>query len=269
MPRMTPRRLPRLGSTALAAIVAASLALGAAPSGVQHAPTADAATASRFRLDLARSNDFVAQTNFVQCVGASMQMMLNIANAGADRSAATQRRLQSLARDLSGPTRQGFARKGASVRGWSAGLNTLGAGPYRLVGTTSLTEALRLAAVSIRATGKPVGLLVWAGRHAWVMSGFEATADPGRTSAFQVTRAIVMDPLYPYGSSRWGVSPKPRQAITPATLGRQFVPRRQGTWAGAIVGTEGAATMNALAGKYVLVLPFEPVELARHRAIAA
>jgi hypothetical protein len=194
--------------------------------------------------------------------------MLNISNPGADRTSATQRRLQSLARDLSGPTRAGFERKGASVRGWSAGLNELGAGPYRLVGVTDLDEAMRLAAVSIRTTGKPVGLLVWAGRHAWVMSGFEATADPARTTNFQVTRAIVMDPLYPYGSSRWGASPKPRQAITPSTLGQQFVPRRRGTWAGAVTGTEGAATMNALAGKYVLVLPFEPIGLARHRAIA-
>src|SRR5690349_12407422 len=193
MPRSTSRGLPRLGSIALAAVAAASLALGAAPAGAQTAQTAAAATSPRFRLDLARSNDFVGQTNFVQCVGASMQMMLNISNPGADRSAATQRRLQALARDLSGPTRAGFERKGASVRGWSAGLNELGAGPYRLVGVTDLDEAMRLAAVSIRTTGHPVGLLVWAGRHAWVMSGFEATADPARSSNFQVTRAIVMD----------------------------------------------------------------------------
>ena len=97
--------------------------------------TADAAAATRFRLDLARPGDFVAQANFVQCVGASMQMMLNVSGPN-DRTAATQRRLQRLARNLSGPTRAGFERKGASVRGWSAGLNQLGAGPYRLVGVT-------------------------------------------------------------------------------------------------------------------------------------
>ena len=132
---------------------------------------------ARFRVDLARPGDFVAQANFVQCVGASMQMMLNISGPN-DRTAATQRRLQGLARNLSGPTPAGFVRNGASVRGWSAGLNELGAGPYRLVGVTTIDEAMRLAATSIRTTGKPVGLLVWAGRHAWVMSGFEATADP-------------------------------------------------------------------------------------------
>ncbi len=266
--RPVPARRPRrLGSLLLAAVTAATLAIGVLPA-VAPAPAADAATAKRFHLDLARSGDYVAQANFVQCVGASMQMMLNIENPRNDRSAATQRRLQTLARDLSGPTRAGFARKGASVRGWSAGLNELGAGPYRLIGVTRLDEAMRLAAVSIRTTGKPVGLLVWAGRHAWVMSGFEATADPARTSNFKVTRAIVLDPLYPHGSSRWGASPGPREAITLATLGKQFVPRRRGTWPGAVTGTEGAATMNALAGMYVLVLPYQPIPLARHRSVA-
>jgi hypothetical protein len=226
------------------------------------------ATAARpFRLDLADRNDFVAQTNFVQCVGASMQMMLNIMGR-SDRSASTQRRLQAIARDLSGPTRDGFQRKGASVRGWSAGLNELGAGPYRLVGTDTIDDALRMAARSIRQTGRPVGLLVWSGRHAWVMSGFQATADPAVTDAFRVTRAIVLDPLYPYGSSKWGPSPRPREAITTTTLGKQFVPRRRGTWAGAPTGVAGA-TMSALAGKYVIVMSYTPIPVARDRFIAA
>ena len=246
-----------------AAVLAPALALGVA---VSPARAADSASAA-FRLDLAQRSDFVAQASFVQCVGASMQMMLNIIGEN-DRSVRTQLRLQNLARDLSGPSRTGIQRKGASVRGWTAGLNQLEAGPYRLVGATSLDEALRLAATSIRQTGKPVGLLVWAGRHAWVMSGFQATADPRRTSDFQVTKAIVLDPLYPYGSSRWGPSPKPREAITPATLGRQFVPRRQGTWAGALPGPAGA-TMAALAGKYVIVMPYHPIEFARTGHIAA
>ena len=42
--------------------------------------------------------DYVQQTNFVQCVGASVQMMLNIIEPGADRTARRQRRLQVLAR---------------------------------------------------------------------------------------------------------------------------------------------------------------------------
>ena len=40
-----------------------------------------------FVLNLARPSDFVRQATFVQCVGASVQMMLNIIEPGADRIA--------------------------------------------------------------------------------------------------------------------------------------------------------------------------------------
>jgi hypothetical protein len=222
-----------------------------------------AAAEPAFRLDLASKGDYVAQTNFVQCVGASMQMMLNMINPSDDRSSRTQLRLQDLARELSGRRGDGSQRKGASVRGWSAGLNELGAGPYRLVGATTLDQALRLAASAIRQTNRPVGLLVWRGRHAWVMSGFHATADPLAARDYTVTAAIVMDPLYPHGSTVWGASPKPREALSPETLGRQFVPRRQGSSFPSGTGGTGAATMSALSGKYVLVLPYETIPAPR------
>jgi hypothetical protein len=210
------------------------------------APT-NAATRG-FAIDLGTRGDFVAQTTFVQCVGASMQMMLNMMRPGADHSAATQRRLQQLAREWSGPAPDGFDREGASVRGWATGLNLLGAGPYELLGTDTIEAALLAAARAIRLTGKPVGLLMWHGRHAWVMSGFQATADPLEPDT-QVTAVFVEDPLYPFGSSTWGPSPAPGAALTPAELGRQFVPRRSSNrWPATTWSTE-------LAGKYVLVLP--------------
>src|SRR6476469_558935 len=208
-----------------------------------------------FRLDLASKGDYVAQTNFVQCVGASMQMMLNIIRTSDDRSARTQLRLQNTARELSGTRSDGQQRKGASVRGWSAGLNQLGAGPYRLVGTATLDEALRLAAASIRQTNRPVGLLVWRGRHAWVMSGFTATADPLTTPSFTVTGVNVHDPLYPYGSSVWGRSPRPGELLTPSEVGRQFKPRRSRGSAALWAALDPWSTLR---GKYVLVLPYEP-----------
>ncbi len=243
------RLLPRVAARLLVGSLIALQAIAVAPM------PAGAAADKAYVMDLAGKSDFVAQKNFVQCVGASMQMMLNIMGETNDRTAATQRKLQDLARSLSGPKRDGFERQGASVRGWMGGLNTLGAGPYRLVGTTTLDEALRTASTAIRRTGKPVGLLVWRGRHAWVMSGFRATADPLTTTNFTVTAAIVLDPLYPHGSSVWGPSPKPREALTPKEVGRQFVPRRAGAWPG---GTpSGAAFLSALSGKYVLVLPYE------------
>ena len=236
---------------------------------VAVAPAAPVGAAETFRLDLASRGDYVAQTNFVQCVGASMQMMLNMINPTNDRSSKTQLRLQNLARDLSGTRSDGQQRKGASVRGWSAGLNQLGAGPYRLVGTDTLDEALHLAAAAIRQTNRPVGLLVWRGRHAWVMSGFNATADPRVTSDYAVTAAIVMDPLYPHGSAVWGPSPKPREALTPKALGRQFVPRRgNANWPGNPIDPAAQRTMSGLSGKYVLVLPYETILTHRFLHVA-
>ena len=230
--------------------------------GIALAP-ATVAAEKGYALDVASSRDFVAQTNFVQCVGASMQMMLNMIGEKDDRTARTQLKLQNLARELSGPSRTGRQRQGASVRGWAGGLNQLNAGPFRLVGATTLEEALRVAAKAIRQTGKPVGLLVWRGRHAWVMSGFRATADPLTSDTFKVTAANVLDPLYPHGSAVWGPSPKPRQSLTPTQLGRQFVPRRMGSMPGGGAPNTGSAIMSALSGKYVLVLPYEIVPVVR------
>ena len=229
--------MPRVGGPLLAIV----LLLGAT------AAPADAAPAA-YTMDLGARSDFVGQTNFVQCVGASLQMMLNIIRPGADRSASTQRRLQAIARDLSGPAPDGIERQGASVLGWASGLNQLGVGPYDLLGADTIEAALLAAARAIRLTGKPVGLLMWHGRHAWVLSGFRATKDPLDPSA-RVTAVYVEDPLYPYGSSTWGPSPPPGSALTPAQLGRQFVPRRSSNhWPATPWGAQ-------LAGKYVLVLP--------------
>jgi hypothetical protein len=224
-------------------LVAGLLALAVLP---VAAPDAEAATPRAFRMDLGARGDYVAQTNLVQCVGASMQMMINMMRDGADRSASTQLRLQRLARSWSGPRRDGRQRQGASVRGWAAGLTIVGAGPYRVVGSETIQEALLLAARAMRKTGKPVGLLVWRGRHAWVMSGFRATRDPLLGNA-KITAAIVEDPLYPYGGSTvWGRAPAPGSTLSVGQLGRQFVPRRRGS------------TFNrSLSGKYVIVMPFE------------
>ena len=187
-------------------------------------------------------------------------MMLNMVRPANDTTARTQFRLQTLARSLSPSRPAGRIRNGASVVGWSAGLNELGAGPYALIGTTTIDEALRYAAIAIRDTGRPVGLLMWQGRHAWVMSGFRATADPHTNADFRVTGVTVLDPLYPRGSRRWGASPKPGQLLSVAELGRQFVPRRR--------GPDAAQWLAGFGGMYVIVAPYRasarPAERAWH-----
>jgi hypothetical protein len=191
-------------------------------------PTAGATAASGYAVDLLRKGDFVGQTTPYQCIGASIQMTLNIAGARDDRTAATQARVQQMARELSwtsaDPTRpfRGEPR-GASSRGWARALNRLGVGWFMLRSEATLEEAVRTAAVAIRRTGLPVGLLVQEGRHAWLMTGFRATADPSTGGPWEVQSVSVVDPWYPRTNGRWGVAPKPGARMTLGQLADDFV----------------------------------------------
>lgn len=216
---------------ALATLAAISIG---APAGL--ADPAPAQARAPFEVDLYRPGDFVSQTNLVQCVGASIQMMRNIGLGRNDRSAATQRRYWAMARRLSPPRPPGWGRRrGASVHGWSAALRRLDVGPYTVLGYPTMQQALLAAARSIQRSGKPVGLLVWGGRHAWVMSGFQATADPLTSRKARITHVDVLDPLYPRGATSWGRSPRPGERLSLAELSRQFV-RRQSSWSGPMSG---------------------------------
>jgi hypothetical protein len=223
-----------LGATAVPAAAAPAQPATARPATVQ---------ASAYQLDLGTRRDFVAQANLVQCVGASVQIMINMMRREPDRTAATQLRYQQMARKSSGPRIGGGERRGASVWGWATTLSRLGAGHYEVVGAKSIHEALLIAAKAMRTTGRPAGLLMWRGRHAWVMSGFRSTRDPLVPGA-RVTSVIVEDPLYPLDSDTWGASPAPGSRLSVAALGQQFVPRRQSN------------RSPQLSGKYVVVIPF-------------
>lgn len=217
------------------------------PSASAWPPTATAtpdvaqADPEPFEMNLYRKGDFVAQYTFEWCVGASLQMALNMATDDSRTSRTDQQLLWEMARDRSFSP---FG--GANPRGWTASLNDLGVGPYVLVSLPTFDEALNVAAEAIRATRRPVGLVMWRGRHAWVMSGFEATADPRRFNDFEVTGIRVLDPLYPHGSSVWGPSAKPNSLVTPATLAKQFVLR-------------DSTRVNLGVGPgYLLILPVAP-----------
>lgn len=197
-----------------------SAASTAPPTASAAPPEIAEADPEPFAMNLATRADFVAQYTFEWCVGASLQMALNMATDQGRTSRADQGDLWAMARDRSFSP---FG--GANPRGWTASLNELGIGPYRLVSLPTFDEALAVAAAAIRATDRPVGLVMWRGRHAWVMSGFEASADPATGDAFEVTGIRVHDPLYPHGSTVWGKSPKPNALVSPATLAKQFVLR--------------------------------------------
>ncbi|HET9456809.1 MAG TPA: hypothetical protein VFO78_05685 [Candidatus Limnocylindrales bacterium] len=206
-PRVTPRAVPSATPSPAATPL---------PTPV---PTATPAP-EPFAFNLYHRGDFVAQYTFEWCVGASLQMALRIVDRTDDTSRAYQQELWEMARDRSFSP---FG--GANPRGWTAALNDLGIGPYRLVSLPTLDEAIRVAAEALRTTERPVGLVMWRGRHAWVMSGFESVGDPAIHNTFRVTGVRVLDPLHPHGSSVWGSSPAPNSLLSLETLGKQFVLR--------------------------------------------
>ena len=175
-----------------------------------------------YAINLATAADFVPQYTFEWCVGASIQMARSIITDKRNESRASQQRLWDRARDLTVGSPYG----GANPAGWAAALNDVGLGPYRLVSLPTLESAVEEAARALAETERPVGLVMWAGRHAWIMTGFESAADPRVHEDAGVTRVRVMDPLYPHGS-RWGPSPRPNRLVRLDTLARQFVMRNR------------------------------------------
>jgi hypothetical protein len=201
-------------------------------------PKPSAATDRPFAMSLYEEGDFVPQHTFEWCVGASVQMTWNLLRDDRRSSYRDQLRLWEMARD-----RSVNAFGGANPFGWAQVLTEIGLGPYEVVSIPNYRRALRAAASALRETGRPVGLVMWRGRHAWVMSGFESLGDPARGNDFTVTGIRVLDPLFPHGSSLWGPSPSPNSLLTPGELATDFVIRDRRNW-----------SMNVTPG-YLLVLP--------------
>jgi hypothetical protein len=146
---------------------------------------------------------------------------------------------------------------GASARGWAYALERLGGGPYRVRAYGSRTAALNAVAEAIRTTGRPAGLLVWGGAHAWVASGFRATADPAAQTRFRVASLVVSDPWWPRPVGSHGATMPPGTELTPAALGRHFVLFQRGRRGGG----------SALNGSFVVVLPVDPAAVAEKAAL--
>ena len=75
-------------------------------------------------MNLYRKGDYVAQYTFEWCVGASLQMALNMATDEIDDPAPAGAALGD------GPGAIDSPFGGANPRGWTAALNDLGIGPY-------------------------------------------------------------------------------------------------------------------------------------------
>jgi hypothetical protein len=192
-------------------------------------------------MNLYRNGDFVSELTPVQCVSAAMQIMLNVVGPKNDRTARTQTALAKLAKSLSDAPYGG-----TEPLGWARGLQQRGAGHYQVVVEPTLIKAVRRGVAAIRATGRPVGLLVWRGAHSWVLHGFETTADPTGPDPWSVSRIYVSDPWYPRLSRIWGRSRGPNARITPKQLTEDYLPWKRPT--GRYPGMDG---------KFVLVIPVD------------
>ena len=207
--------------------------------------------AAEWSILLADEDDFVSQYTEFWCIGASMQMMLGIAGVTDDESRAAQESYMRLARSTGRPISEidhGDADsadqlQGAGSLGWARGLQQLGAGPYGEVAVADYDTAIRTAASALQTTRRPIGLIVWRGAHAWVMTGFTATSDPAINRDARITGVYVLDSWYPRVSSIWGRGQEPNTWVSVEALTEDFLPRR---------GGRGHAEM---AGKFVLVLP--------------
>ncbi len=219
-PTVRPSLLPTASPVAREVPASPGATATPAPSAARVPEPAAATDAGPYAINLAKVADFVPQYTFDWCVGASVQMARSIITGNRDESRTSQRQLWETARDLTVGSPYG----GANPAGWAAALNDLGLGPYRLVSLPTFDAAVGKAARALADTGRPVGLVMWAGRHAWVMTGFKSTADLRVDQDARVTHVRVMDPLYPHGS-KWGPSPAPNSLIKLETLASQFVKR--------------------------------------------
>jgi hypothetical protein len=205
------------------------------------APTATPKPAAKpvLAMNLYRKGDFVSELTPKQCVSAAMQIMLNIVHRTNDRSSRTQTALAKLAKSLSKAPYGG-----TEPLGWARGLQQRGAGHYQVVVEPTMLAAVKRGIEAMRATGRPVGMLVWRGAHSWVLHGFETTADPAGPDPWKVTHIYVSDPWYPRLSSIWGRSRGPNARITTRQLSVDYLKWKRPT--GRYPGMDG---------KFVLVIP--------------
>ena len=173
-------------------------------------------------VDLYRSDAFTTQKSWLWCTAASVQIIGNIVRLEADHSRASQSRYFDYMR--ANDQYRIPVKDGTDPAGWTAGLRHFVDDRYRLVASTSFDLALRSAVTSLRVTNLPVGITVAHGDHAWVLTGFTATADPAVTSVFTVTSVRVVGPLFGLRNRTYGYDMRPDTKLTPRQFDDFFTP---------------------------------------------
>jgi hypothetical protein len=212
---LRPRSLARL-------VLAASLAAASFGS-VAASPDATAAL-SRWTggIDLYRTGVFTTQKTWLWCTAADVQIIRNIVGHRTDHSKANQQRYFDYMRAHNRyriPVSDGI-----DPAGWTAGLRQFVDSRYRLYASGSFDSALRSAVTNLRKTNLPVGITVMHGNHAWIITGFTATADPAVTTRFTVTSVRVVGPLWGLQNRTYGYDMPPDKKLTPTQLKGFFTP---------------------------------------------
>ena len=203
---------------ALAAALSIAITI-ALPAG---APAVDARSRWDGSIDLYRNGTFTTQKSWLWCTAASVQIMRNIVERDNDHSTTAQRRYFEWMRrhnryDLP-------LSAGVDAAGWTAGLRHFVDDRYRLVASKTFDGALRLAVTRMRLTNLPVAITVDEGNHAWILTGFSATADPATDDTFKVTSVRVVGPLYGLQSRTYGYDMRPGTSLTVKQLRHFFTP---------------------------------------------
>jgi hypothetical protein len=173
-------------------------------------------------IDLYRPGVFTTQKTWYWCTAADVQIMRNIVHHKTNHSKAQQRRFFDYMR-----ARDRYPiplRDGVDPVGWTAGLRHFVDPRYRLVSSGSYKDALRSAVRNLRLTNLPVAIAVAHGNHAWVLTGFTATADPAASSRFRVTSVRVTGPLWGLQSRSYGYDMRPHTKLTRKQFKRFFTP---------------------------------------------
>ena len=229
------------------------------------APDADVAALSRWTggIDLYRSGVFTTQKTWLWCTAADVQIIRNIADRATDHSKSGQQRYFDYMRAhnrYSIPVSDGV-----DPAGWTAGLRRFVDSRYRLTRSGSFDSALRSAVTNLRKTNLPVAITVSHGNHAWVLTGFTATADPAATSRFSVTSVRVVGPLWGLQSRTYGYDMRPDTKLTPSQLKGFFTPWH---YAGVRMAWEGQWVSVQPVAKAARAAPAAPKPRQIHRQTA-
>lgn len=149
-----------------------------------------------------RSAAIIRQYTNYWCVPAATMTMVNLIKGTSKRSYARQ---HSLYHQIRKHNRYRYRTSGNDVQGWAWALRKYTGFPYRARSYDNKTTALRAIASAIDRTGRPVGIAVHHGSHAWIVLGYKALPSATTPGARKILGYYVSGPLGPRSRDPWRV----------------------------------------------------------------